>query len=92
MIRTEWKDLHRILGKASNGAEDVIFERNKRGKLCTVRFYRNGLMTFKITDSYEKAKVIYEREAKRILKKWKIMKTFSNKVPDAYPIEAQERR
>ena len=42
MIRTEWKDLHRILGKASNGAEDVIFERNKRGKLCTVRFYRNG--------------------------------------------------
>lgn len=40
MIRTEWKDLHRILGKASNGTEDVIFERNKRGKLCTVRFYR----------------------------------------------------
>lgn len=68
MIRTEWKDLHRILGKASNGAEDVIFERNKRGKLCTVRFYRNGLMTFKITDNYEKAKAIYEREAQRILK------------------------
>ena len=68
MIRTEWKDLHRILGKASNGAEDVIFERNKRGKLCTIRFYRNGLMTFKITDSYEKAKAIYEREAQKILK------------------------
>lgn len=67
MIRTKWKDLHRILGKASNGAEDVIFERNKRGKLCTVRFYRNGLMTFKITDNYEKAKIIYEREAQRIL-------------------------
>ena len=29
MIRTEWKDLHRILGKASNGAEDVIFKRNR---------------------------------------------------------------
>ena len=68
MIRTEWKDLHRILGKASNGVEDVIFERNKRGKLCTVRFYRNGLMAFKITDNYEKAKIIYEREARRILK------------------------
>ena len=67
MIRTEWKDLDRILGKASNGKSSITLERNRRGKLCTLRYYRGDEMIYKKTEREELARELYEKGARRIL-------------------------
>ena len=54
MERTKWKDLGRILGKAS-------------GKLCTLRYYRGDELIYKKTEKEELARELYEKEAQRIL-------------------------
>ena len=68
MERTKWKDLGRILGKASDGKDSVTLEWNRRGKLCTLRYYRGDEMIYKKTEKEELARELYEREAQRILK------------------------
>lgn len=67
MERTKWKDLSRILGKASNGKNSITLERNKRGKLCTLRYYRGDEMIYKKTEKEELARELYEKAARRIL-------------------------
>ena len=67
MERTKWKDLGRILGKASDGKDSVTLERNRRGKLCTLRYYRGSEMIYKKTEKEELARELYEKEAQRIL-------------------------
>lgn len=67
MERTKWKDLGRILGKASDGKNSVTLERNRRGKLCTLRYYRGGEMICKKTEKEELARELYEKAARRIL-------------------------
>lgn len=71
MERTKWKDLGRILGKASDGKNSITLERNRRGKLCTLRYYRGDEMIYKKTEKEELARELYERAAQRILKSWK---------------------
>lgn len=68
MERTKWKDLGRILGKASDGKDSVTLERNRRGKLCTLRYYRGDQLIYKKTEKEELARELYEKEAQRILK------------------------
>lgn len=67
MERTKWKDLGRILGKASDGKNSVTLERNRRGKLCTLRYYRGDELIYKKTEREELARELYEKEARRIL-------------------------
>lgn len=67
MERTKWKDLGRILGKASDGKVGVTLERNRRGKLCTLRYYRGDELIYKKTENEELARELYEKEARRIL-------------------------
>lgn len=68
MERTKWKDLGRILGKASDGKNGVTLERNRRGKLCTLRYYRGDELIYKRTENEELARELYEKAAQRILK------------------------
>lgn len=67
MERTKWKDLGRILGKASDGKRSITLERNRRGKLCTLRYYRGDELIFKKTENEEIARDLYEKAARRIL-------------------------
>lgn len=67
MERTKWKDLSRILGKASDGKNSITLERNRKGKLCTLRYYRGDEMIYKETEKEELAREIYEKVARRIL-------------------------
>lgn len=67
MDRTKWKDLSRVLGKASDGKDSVTLERNRKGKLCTLRYYRGDEMIYKKTEKEELARELYEKEARRIL-------------------------
>lgn len=68
MERTKWKDLGRILGKASDGKDSVTLERNRRGKLCTLRYYRGDELIYKRTENEELARELYEKAAQMILK------------------------
>ena len=68
MERTKWKDLGRILGKASDGKRSITLERNRRGKLCTLRYYRGDELIYKKTEKEELARELYEKAAQMILK------------------------
>ena len=67
MDRTKWKDLSRVLGKASDGKDSITLERNRKGKLCTLRYYRGDEMIYKRTEKEELARELYEKAARMIL-------------------------
>lgn len=69
MLRTKPADLHKIIGKASNGYDSVVLQRNKRGKFCTVEYFRGEKMVHRFTGKEQDARYAYEREAERIIRK-----------------------
>lgn len=69
MLRTKPTDLNKILGKASNGYDSVVLQRNKRGKFCTVEYFRGEKMIHRFTGKEQDARDAYEREAERILRR-----------------------
>ena len=69
MLRTKPNDLNKILGKASNGYDSVVLQRNKRGKFYTVEYFRGEKMIHRFTGKELAARDAYERAAERILRK-----------------------